>query len=433
MKISEIEKNTIERKNQKCIDSDYDKRVLYTITDRQYLSYDFNLVLFNASELQYKAYHYNFDDGYDGIYEILEDENCDKSTALIFYWKNSPLFFVNNPDSTHAIHSDGKKLKEYIEKRYVNNEFKEVLQFAPLDFIKGPMYMYEELCEKEAFLHEIPDEMFLPVGMSFKTSATHSELNDHLQLNKLTTLYYFDPIKCESFKDIDGESLQHLFLMNKYYRDPEPGEWKDLVHLSNLKTLWADGHVKLKGLQDLEKFTELVDLRLNVLNEDYSILSKIKGLKRLSFSGSNDLKIINTLTQLQGLELRWLPHLENIEGIDNLKDLEYLKIEGCKKLKNIQSLFNLKKLKFLILKEIALNAKNLEGLNQLNIETLQLDCRKLKHLNFLYVKIDELMPSLKEIHLFRYDDNPELPEKINKLEEKCKIYKYTGFNDFIAN
>jgi hypothetical protein len=42
--------------------------------------------IYEACKIQVKAYHCNFDEGYKGIYELLESEFCDKSTALIFYW-----------------------------------------------------------------------------------------------------------------------------------------------------------------------------------------------------------------------------------------------------------------------------------------------------------------------------------------------------------
>ena len=83
--------------------------------------------LYRASEIQYKAYHYNFDLGYNGIYELLENKFCDKSTALIFYWLNSPLFYLNNPNSDNKIHEEGRKLKKYIEDKISKDYFNEIL------------------------------------------------------------------------------------------------------------------------------------------------------------------------------------------------------------------------------------------------------------------------------------------------------------------
>jgi hypothetical protein len=128
--------------------------------------------LYQTSKIQVKAYHYNFDTGYKGIYELLEDEFCDRSTALIFYWLNRPLYYLNNPDSKNPIHEDGRNLKKYIEEKITKGNFKKILQFTPIKFIEGPMGMQDELVAKEPFLKELPVEIFLPVGMNYTTTGT---------------------------------------------------------------------------------------------------------------------------------------------------------------------------------------------------------------------------------------------------------------------
>ncbi len=390
--------------------------------------------LYRAARLQVNAYHYNFDEGYQGIYEILEDDFCDKSTALIFYWLNSPLYYLNNPDANHPIHEDGLKLKNYLEKRIQSGDFKEILQFVPIDFIEGPMDMSEDLIEKESFLNEIPIDLFLPVGMNYNTTATCNEVNQHMQLDGIETLYFFDPLSCSDVKNIPvTESLVNLNICFNGYISVKPkmGSMNDLLHLKGVQSLKMDLDIKFADLDKLIEFKNLQELKINVGKENYASFADLKNLKRLSFTDqlTTELKVVRDMSGLEKLEILWSPRLIDISGIENLKDLASLKIEGCKKLKDISQVFKLRKLKTLILKEVELTAKSLQGINNMSIETLHLDCRKLSHLDFLLIE-GKLMESLQELHLCRSTDNEKLPEKILELSKgKAKIYQYIGFND----
>lgn len=415
------------------------KSLTNEILNRDKISVDFSKEeLYKAARTQVRAYHYNFDEGYQGIYELLEDDFCDKSTALILYWLNSPLYYLNNPDSNHPIHEDGLKLKNYLEKRVLSNDFKEILQFVPIDFIEGPMQMSNDMVEKEPYLNEISIELFLPVGMNYDTTGTCEEFNRYLQLKDIKTFYFFDPVNCSDVKNIPStESLINLNLCFNGYINTKPkvGSIKDLLHLKDIRRLKMDYYVRFSELNKLVEFKNLQELKINVEKEDYSSLLELKDLKRLALTApkSSDLNTLKYKSNLESLEILWSPNLIDISSIENLKDLEYFKIEGCKKLRNISPIFSLKKLKTLILKEVQISAKSLKGLNTMSIETLHLDCRKLSNLDFLLTN-GKLPESLKEIHLYRSNDNDKLPGKISELNQnEVKIYQYVGFNDILRN
>jgi hypothetical protein len=66
----------------------------------------------------------------------------------------------------------------------------------------------------------------------------------------------------------------------------------------------------------------------------------------------------------------------------------------------------------------------------MRIEILHLDCRNIKNLNFLLDDSKRIMSSLKELHLYRSTDNPELLPCVDAIKGNCKIYAFYGFNDF---
>jgi len=364
---------------------------------------------YKASRIQNHAYHYNFDDGYQGIYELLNDEFCDKSTALIFYWLNQPLYYINNPDSDHPIHDDGRKLKQYLEERIVNGDFKEVLQFVPINFIEGPMYMTEDLHKKEKYLNEIPMEIFRPVGMNFNTTATCNYINKYLDISGIKTLYCFDLIRTSDVNQIQAsESLIHLNLcFNGYIRTkPKYAKISDLLHLKGLQSLRMDFYVRFKELEKLSELKHLNHLKINVEKENYSILSTLSNIKSLEFTSSAalNLAIIEDMVQLEKLVISGCANLTDIKGLKNLTRLKYLKIELTKKLKKLDGIFDLN-LEQLIFKEVLISATSFRQLETMNIDILQLDCKNLKHADFL-------PKTLKELNLYNFETNADLLEKI---------------------
>jgi hypothetical protein len=133
------------------------------------------------------------------------------------------------------------------------NDCKEFLQFVPIDFIKGPMRMYNELCSKEKFLNEIPESMFLPVGMNYNTTATAVVMNRYL--SHITTLYFHQPEGVSSLKAIPT-GLERL-IVETTYSNPKPGKWSDLLHLTGLRVLRLGYHIKLKNYLNLKTLENL--------------------------------------------------------------------------------------------------------------------------------------------------------------------------------
>lgn len=379
-------------------------------------------LLYKASKIQFSAYHYNFDSGYQGIYELLEDEFCDKSAALIFYWLNQPLYYVNNPDSNHSMHDDGRKLKAYLEERILKGHFKEILQFVPLDFITGPMRMTDELHAKQKHLNEIPLDVFLPVGMGFDTTATCKEINKYLNLSRIKTLYCFDLVNTSDVKKIKAEKgLTHLNLCFNGYISTKPkyATISDLLHLENLESLRMDFYVRFKALEKLSEFKNLSHLKINVEKEDYSFLNALSNLKSLDFTSSTsvDLSKIADMIQLETLVISGCPNLIDVKGLGKLTRLKYLKIEFTKKLKKPEGVFNLN-LQTLIFKGVVMSASAFKGLEKTNIEVLQIDCKALKQVDFLPKK------SLKQLNLYNFENNIELLQKIEKMDlGECEIIK----------
>lgn len=376
--------------------------------------------LYKASRIQVKAYHYNFDLGYQGIYELLEDEFCDKSTALIFYWLNQPLYYLKNPDSNHPIHEDGRKLKSYLEDRINKGNFKEILQFVPIDFIEGPMCMKEDLLKKEQYLNELPLEVFMPVGMNYKTTGTCNEINKYLNLSGIETLYCFDLVDSSDVKKIKAdESLIHLNLcFNAYIRTkPKYGKISDLLHLKNLQSLRMDFYVRFEELGRLNELDKLEYLKINVENEDYSIFSSLNNIKVLEFTSNaaTDLSIIEDMVQLEKLVITGCPNLTDITGIRKLTKLKTLKFELSKKLKSLDGIFTLN-LRELIFREVQISSSSFKGLENMNIEKLQLDCKSLKHVDFIPKR------TLKELNLYNFETNKELLQKIHSMDlGNCQI------------
>ena len=397
------------------------KRETKEILNNNNLDFNFSEEeLYKASQIQLKAFHYNFDQGYQGIYELLEDKFCDKSTALIFYWLNEPLFYLNNLDANNPIHLDGKKLKSYIESRIANREFKEILQFIPINFIEGPMHMNNTLIGKEPYLKEIPTELFMPVGMNYTTTATCNEIHKHIDLSKIETLYFFDPNNYSDIKKITNcDSLVSLHLcFNGYIRTkPKPGNFSDLLHFKNLTTLRMDFDIHFKELEKIKELNKLKNLKINFGKDDFSVLNNLDNLKKLELTSSiaENINDIENLKNLEELILSICPKLTDIKKIEKLTNLKYLKVESCKKLKKLDGIFQLP-INELIFKEVEITSSSFKGLENMQIKFLQLDCKSLKSIEFLPKK------SLKELNLYRIESNQELKEKFkNHTDEGYKV------------
>ena len=77
-----------------------------------------------------KARRHNWDSGYKKLYTILDDENCDKGTALMMYWLSCPQFFTQyaNAEECPSYNRANYLFVKHIEKIF-NNIKKEIIEF----------------------------------------------------------------------------------------------------------------------------------------------------------------------------------------------------------------------------------------------------------------------------------------------------------------
>jgi hypothetical protein len=103
-----------------------------------------------------KARKHNWDNGYKKLYAILEDENCDKGTALMMYWLSCPQFFTQyaNAAECPGYNRDNYLFVKHIEKIFPSIQ-KEIISYSPKadgrigreeEIIKDPIpaLMYED-------------------------------------------------------------------------------------------------------------------------------------------------------------------------------------------------------------------------------------------------------------------------------------------------
>lgn len=71
-----------------------------------------------TEKLYKKARRHNWDNGYEKLYKILEDKNCDKGTALMMYWLSCPQYFIQfaNADECESYNRDNYLFVKHIEK-----------------------------------------------------------------------------------------------------------------------------------------------------------------------------------------------------------------------------------------------------------------------------------------------------------------------------
>ncbi|HHG85837.1 MAG TPA: DUF4274 domain-containing protein, partial [Bacteroidetes bacterium] len=72
-------------------------------------------------KLYKKARKHNWDQGYNKLYNILRDKNCDKGTALMMYWLSSPQFFTQYADASKVPEwaIDNYDFVKYVEEKFL--------------------------------------------------------------------------------------------------------------------------------------------------------------------------------------------------------------------------------------------------------------------------------------------------------------------------
>lgn len=382
-----------------------------------------------AAKLQKHGVHYNFDDGYEGIYKILNDEYCDRSLALMFYWMNSPLFFLNNPEvDEKSIHRDGKQLKGFLEERIAGEYYPEILQFDPLEFIDKRMLDTDELVAKEAWLDEIPLGCFLPTGMEYSTTAIGGKLYPEFRQDRVERLYFIQPDSLfnKTLGQLSGENLRHLHIPGPLYYDPPAIDIGNLLHLNLLETLELDSRLKIKNLERLTEFPELKNLSLYFKSGDVGFLKEFPQLRSLE-TGSPDIANLDVIPELEKLEKLTLiscTALQSLEGLEKLENLRALSLISCQKLKNIDSVYKLPNLRKLEIRDLTLSQRSMKGIAGTQIEELRLSFRHLKSLDFLYSKDKVLLPSLKSLATDSfYKLDPVVVDQLKDLGPGCQVIR----------
>lgn len=119
-----------------------------------------------AEKLHGKARHYNWDNGMDGLYDIIQDEHCDKATALMIFWMGRPEWDLQyeNRDEVDSFRLEEYDFLENLLLDYLGGNFddRQSLHFDPADD-NGEDWTneYPDLVDK--FKREIPEIMYEPV------------------------------------------------------------------------------------------------------------------------------------------------------------------------------------------------------------------------------------------------------------------------------
>ena len=78
----------------------------------------------NSTELHFLAEIYNWDDGTELLYWIIESEKCDKGTASLIFWRSVPDYYLGkNESEIKEYEKDTFNLINMIIKKFKSNSF----------------------------------------------------------------------------------------------------------------------------------------------------------------------------------------------------------------------------------------------------------------------------------------------------------------------
>ncbi len=80
-----------------------------------------------------KAFHYNWDNGKAGLQRIINDENCDKATALLIFWRAHPNYYFNhsNPVGMASYEEEMFAFLKDLAQDLLANKFESIISFQP--------------------------------------------------------------------------------------------------------------------------------------------------------------------------------------------------------------------------------------------------------------------------------------------------------------
>lgn len=115
-----------------------------------------NTINFSPSEILFvKANLFNWDNGTFLLNKMLQDEYCDKATALLIYWRCDPGFYYRYPNESEIPEWSlaNYRLMKTVEKKLLENKLPELVRYTP----------DKDRVQKEtAVLARIPKELLLP-------------------------------------------------------------------------------------------------------------------------------------------------------------------------------------------------------------------------------------------------------------------------------
>jgi len=107
----------------------------------------------SSTELHYLVDIYNWDDGIEILFWIINSDKCDKATALMIFWRSCPDYYLEKPENELEVYEKeiSQLLKTIIES-FKSNKFKKSL------FNYNPQEDFE--IEQDQILNwDIPEEM----------------------------------------------------------------------------------------------------------------------------------------------------------------------------------------------------------------------------------------------------------------------------------
>lgn len=111
---------------------------------------------FTPSEILFvKANLFNWDDGLYQLHKMLQNEHCDRATALLIYWRCDPNFYYSysNESEIPDWSLKGYKLLKEAEKTLTENKLPECINYTPDK---------DRIPKDSDILNKIPKELLLP-------------------------------------------------------------------------------------------------------------------------------------------------------------------------------------------------------------------------------------------------------------------------------
>ncbi len=113
-----------------------------------------------TAKLFYDVYTHDWEnENYEELYAILENEHCDKGTALLMFWYAKAEFFnqFGSEEEVLDMYLENYRLVRYIEKEFKADKWsKELIKFDPNK--SDVLDLYRDF--EEIFIYEIDDIMY---------------------------------------------------------------------------------------------------------------------------------------------------------------------------------------------------------------------------------------------------------------------------------